>query len=132
MYRPSEDDFFAGGINAASSAEPFNKPDHKSKKHGRPARKPAYKHRYPRRPRNGEEIGGGHFVFRRGDSTGRIRPCEWPYEHPNFESAMTEAARLAATYGGEFDVFARVASASADKTEAELADGLAAALEGGA
>ena len=128
MYRPSEDDIFAGGTNAASNAEPFTKPDHKRKKHG----KPGFKRRYPRRPRNGETIGGGHFVFRRGDSTGRILPCEWPYEHSTFESAMTEAARLAATYGGEFDVFARVASASAEKTEEELADGLAAALEGGA
>ncbi len=129
MYRHIEDDTTLPAINAASSAEPFSKPDHKSKKHGRPNGKPKYKQHFPRRQRRGEMIGAGHFVFRRGDSTRRIRPCEWPFEHPDFDSAMHEASRLAATYGGEFEVFVRVASASADKMESELANAIASGEE---
>lgn len=123
MYRSNNDDFCAAedftiGSNAASNAEPFSKPDHKAKRHG----KPKHKRRFPRHQRNGELIGGGHFVFRRGDDTKRIRPCEWPFEHPDFESAMSEASRLAATYGGEFEVFARIASAtSAPQSETQEA-----------
>jgi len=107
--------------NAAGSVEPMRRADHKSKKHGRPhktaerAGKPSYFRNFPRKARDGEEIGGGHFVFRRGDGTGRIRPCMWPFEHPSMDSALVEAARLAVTYGGKFDVMSTVASASGDK-----------------
>ena len=49
----------------------------------------------PRDSREGEKIGGGFFVFRRTGRTGRIRPPEWPFEHPTLEAAQAEAARLA-------------------------------------
>lgn len=99
MYRPKPEDFDDFHVMAAS-AEPMQRADHKAKKHGRPK----HAKRYPRQERTGEKIGGGHFVFRRGDSTGRIRPCEWPFEHPNMESARQEAERLHGEYGGVFDV----------------------------
>ncbi|WP_234907377.1 hypothetical protein [Rhizobium rhizogenes] len=101
--------------NAACSVEPFAKPDYKAKKRG----KPGYMRRFPKKPRDGEVIGGGHFVFRRGDSTGRIRPNEWPFEHGSHESAHAEASRLAGEYGGTFDVFSYSSSASAIKDAAE-------------
>lgn len=49
----------------------------------------------PMKTRQGEKIGGGWFVFRRGDRTGRVRVSQWPYEHPTRESAVAEASRLA-------------------------------------
>jgi hypothetical protein len=59
----------------------------------------------PRIARKGEEIGGGYFVFRRGDDTGRIRPSPWPFEHPTLCAAKREADRLAQAYPGyRFDV----------------------------
>lgn len=92
-----------------SLEQPFyTDPDHKAKKHGKPKTKYEYMRRFPKKPRNGEEVGGGHFVFRRGDSTGRIRPCMWPFEHPSYDSALTEATRLHKEHGGTFEVFARV------------------------
>lgn len=106
-------------VSAACSAEPFHKPDHRAKKQGRPIGKPAYKRRFPKRPRDGEVIGGGHFVFRRGDSTGRVRPNEWPYEHGTADSAIAEATRLADQFGGTFDVFSRSSSVSAANGAAE-------------
>jgi hypothetical protein len=64
-----------------------------------------------KRPRDGESIGGGYFVFRRGDSTGRIRPGETPFEHPSLEAATTEAARLAVLQPGyQFDILHVAAS----------------------
>ena len=84
MYRPSEDDLIpcTGG---AHSDEPMQRPDHKSKKHPR--------------PRRNEKVGGGHFVFRRGGRTGRIKTGaimagKMPFEHPSLESARAEAERL--------------------------------------
>jgi hypothetical protein len=82
--------------NAAGSAEPFARPDHKSKKHPR--------------PRRNEKVGGGHFVFRRGGRTGRIKTGsilagKLPFEHPDMESARTEADRLQKLHGGRYDVF---------------------------
>lgn len=106
-------------VNAAGSAEPFPKPDHKAKKRGRPNGKPSYMRRFPKTPRDGEAVGGGHFVFRRGDSTGRIRPCMWPFEHGSADGAHTEATRLAGEYGGTFDVFSRSSSVTIIKDAAE-------------
>lgn len=63
------------------------------------------------RVRKGEEIGGGWFVFRRGDSTNRIRPGFLPFEHPDQASAVQEAARLASNMPGyTFDILNVVAS----------------------
>lgn len=55
----------------------------------------------PTKPRKGEVIGGGFFVFRRGDRTGRIRPKTWPFEHASFDAATTEAQRLSNMFPGE-------------------------------
>jgi hypothetical protein len=87
--------------NAAGSAEPFARPDHKSKRHPR--------------PRHNEVVGGGHFVFRRGRTTGRIKTGaimsgRMPFEHPTWESAVTEATRLHGLTGRTFEVFSRSAS----------------------
>lgn len=59
--------------------------------------------------RHNEKVGGGYFVFRRGTTTGRIKTGhikhgKIPFEHPSLESAVTEAARLADLYGGNFDI----------------------------
>jgi len=62
------------------------------KPRGRPA---------PKEPRPGEVVGGGFIVNRLGDHTGRIRGSEWPFEHPNAESAKAEAERLAALFPGQ-------------------------------
>lgn len=65
----------------------------------------------PRRPsakqRTNEQIGGGFFVFRRGKKTGRVGiRSQLPFEHPDYASAVREAARLAALHNGEtFEVF---------------------------
>lgn len=57
------------------------------------------------RTRPGEKIGGGFFVFRRGDFANRIRISDLPFEHPNYESAQKEAERLsAANPGMRYDV----------------------------
>ncbi|WP_375263226.1 hypothetical protein [Palleronia sp.] len=55
----------------------------------------------PQEPRKGEVIGGGHFVFRRGGGTNRIRPAMWPFEHGTAQEAQAEAAKLAAASPGE-------------------------------
>lgn len=58
--------------------------------------------------RDGEQIGGGFFVFRRGSKTGRVRTPEWPFEHSTLDAAQAEAARLTAKHAGEtFEVFGR-------------------------
>lgn len=52
--------------------------------------------------RKGEEIGGGWFVFRRGKKTGRIGVgTTLPFEHPDYEAALTEADRLRKKYPDE-------------------------------
>lgn len=61
--------------------------------------------------RKGETIGGGYFVFRRGDGTNRVRPSQLPFEHGSLAEAEDEAKRLSAQRPGyTFDVFARVAT----------------------
>lgn len=91
-----------GNHYAAGSAEPFAKPDHRAKRHGKPKKPSFFK------PRRDEVIGGGFFVFRRGVDTGRIRPGGFPYEHGTLEGAQAEAERLAAEYGGRYQVFGAV------------------------
>ena len=64
-----------------------------------------------RQEREHEKIGGGHFVFRRGLKSGRIRAPEWPFEHPTREQAEAEAEKLALRYPGEaFVVVSQVAA----------------------
>jgi hypothetical protein len=59
--------------------------------------------------RAGEKIGGGYFVMRRGDGTGRIRPTYTPYEHATIEAAIAEASRLAQSRPGyRFEVMSCV------------------------
>lgn len=48
----------------------------------------------PREPRDGEVIGGGYFVIRRGKKTGRLRPSAWPMEYDSYASAEAAAIRL--------------------------------------
>lgn len=106
-YRPSEDDFLlAGVVGCSHSDEPMARPDHKAKKHGRPY----HGQKWPGFPghRTSEEIGGGHFVFKRGRRTGRIKNGGIPFEHPTYAAALEEAARLSVEVGGTFEVFSRV------------------------
>lgn len=59
----------------------------------------------PKLARTGETIGGGYFVFRRGDGTNRIRPSMWPFEYGSRDEAETQATALAvANPGYTFDV----------------------------
>lgn len=95
-------------VHAAGSAEPFAKPDHRAKRHGKPKKPSFFK------PRRDEVIGGGFFVFRRGVDTGRIRPGGSPYEHGTLESAQAEAERLATEYGGQYQIFGAVPECAVD------------------
>ena len=112
MYRPSEDDLIScGTTGGAHSDEPMQRPDHKSKKHPR--------------PRRNEKVGGGHFVFRRGGRTGRIKTGaimagKMPFEHPSLESARAEAERLHGLHGGRYDVLST--SAIVDYAPGEIVD----------
>ncbi len=104
MRRPTEELDSESYIpqNAASSVERMQRPDHKAKRHSRPNANS--------RPRANEQLGGGHFVFRRGKH-GRIHPNPWPFEHSSDEAAITEAGRLAAATGGTFEVYSRISTA---------------------
>lgn len=73
-----------------------------------------------RTTRENETIGGGHFVFRRCSGSGRIRPPEWPFEHPSYQAAVAEAVRLARLYPGE-----RFEVVSTQFTQQEAIDGAA-------
>lgn len=91
--------------HVAGSAEPMHRPDHKAKKHSKP--------RWPGFPgaRKNESIGGGYFIFKRGDRTGRIETSARrfaggiPFEHSTFIAAQAEACRLQKKYGGVFEVY---------------------------
>lgn len=114
MYRPNDDDFLPGP--SAHSEKLALRPDHKGKKHGRPY----HGQKWPGfpGPRANEEIGGGHFVFKRGRRTGRTktgRVGHIPFEHATYESAINEAARLSVEVGGKFEVFSRVGGAECRK-----------------
>lgn len=97
----------ATNTHCAGSVEPMQRPDHKAKRHPRPKNKYRYNRgpRNPKKARKGEVIGGGFFVFRRGDGTKRIRPSMWPFEHGSFASALAEAARLREATGDDYQVF---------------------------
>lgn len=59
--------------------------------------------------RKGEQIGGGFFVFRRGERGGRIFISQMPYEHPSREAAQKEAQRLREKHPGQvYQVFGAV------------------------
>lgn len=72
------------------------------------------------RKAKGEVVGGGWFVFRRGRTSGRIKPARfgkpgtswYPFEHASEESAKAEAERLAVLNPGlRFCVFHQVSEA---------------------
>lgn len=83
---------------------------------GKPKKKRKFQRhtlRDPRKVREGEEIGGGWWVFRRGDGTGRVRVPMWPYEHSSRDDAAAQATRLAMKNPGEtFVVVGEVGSVS--------------------
>lgn len=56
------------------------------------------------RQRKNEKIGGGHFVFKRNKTSGRIHPNNFAFEHPNHASALAEAERLHKEDGGHYNV----------------------------
>lgn len=71
----------------------------------------------PRTARDGERIGSGFIVFRRGKGSGRLRCPEYPFEHPNLAAAQAERDRLSALHPGEtFIVFAAIRPAIAGLT----------------
>lgn len=71
-----------------------------------------------RRKAQGEVVGGGYIVFRRGKKWGRVRITgkDWmkffqPFEWPTEDAALLEAERLAKKHPGEkFCVFQQVAA----------------------
>ncbi|MBB4004454.1 hypothetical protein [Aurantimonas endophytica] len=77
----------------------------------------------PKMARKGETIGGGWFVFRRGDDTGRIRPAWWPFEYGSQCEALAEAKRRSVLHPSyRFDVvgvaYSVVSAAVAQMAEA--------------
>lgn len=110
LRRPLDEACDDTNHHAACSAEPFAKPDHRAKRHGKP-KKPSYFNK----PRRDEVIGGGFFVFRRGDA-GRVRPGGLPYEHGTLEGAQAEAERLAGLSGGSYEVFGAALAADEPDT----------------
>ncbi|WP_051067961.1 hypothetical protein [Octadecabacter antarcticus] len=76
-----------------------------------------------RKQRAEEFIGGGFFVFCRGESTNRIHPSMWAFEYDSADSAARQADILAAKAPGEiFEVFVRLSShAVAESVETEEA-----------
>lgn len=114
--------------HAAANVEPMHRPDHKAKRHPRPNNgKPRRDYRPSKKwtgfpgPREGEQIGGGYFVFKRGDRTGRIENRGIPFEHGSLSAAVREAERLRGIYGGKFDVFS--AQAEVVRLDADNDDG---------
>lgn len=63
----------------------------------------------PTLPREGEEIGGGWLVLRRGRTTKRLKTVRWVFEHPSFEKAQEEAQRLREAFPDQtFEILSRV------------------------
>lgn len=70
-------------------------------------------------PRDGETIGGGHFVFRRGKTSKRIKASWFPFEHGTLGEAVAQADKLAKKYPGEtFIVVSQVTAARSEGGEA--------------
>ena len=81
------------------------------------------------KPRKGEVIGTGFFVFRRGKRTGRIAvsPHRMPFEHASEDAAMDECIRLAKANPGEtFEVFKSLGTSRFDADGNPLPEGGAA------
>lgn len=56
--------------------------------------------------RKNEKIGGGYFVFRRGNRGGRIFISQMPFEHPSYSSALDECIKLSKKNpGNEYQIF---------------------------
>ena len=74
----------------------------------------------------GEVVRGGFIVFRRGETTGRVKinPNKLPFEHATLEKATAEALRLSKSNPGiEFCVFHQVVSFTEPRRpEAETVD----------
>lgn len=71
----------------------------------------AYKADWITKGRNGEVIGGGYAVMRRGRGTRRLRPSKFPFEYDTIEAATTQAGKLAEMFPGQkFDVVVVVES----------------------
>lgn len=79
---------------------------------------------HERRLARGEVVKGGYFVFRRGETTGRVKinPAKLPFEHGTLEAAMGEAKRLAhANPLIEFSVLQQVATVMVHGAEEDVA-----------
>lgn len=75
----------------------------------------------PKKARKSETIGGGWWVFRRDDSTGRISPSIWPFEYGNEDDAADQAARLARENPGQVFIVVGQVRACLVPTQAEAA-----------
>lgn len=76
--------------------------------------------RDPKLAREGETIGGGFIVHRRGDGTGRIRPAYWPFEYATEAEAREQAEVLANRCPGyRFQVWAVTHTAYVEPTQPE-------------
>ena len=78
------------------------------------------------RLKKGEVVRGGYIVFRRGETTGRVKvnPNKLPFEHATLDKASAEALRLSEMAPGiEFCVFHQVVSfVEPRRQEAETVD----------
>lgn len=77
---------------------------------------------HQRRIERGEVVGGGYFVFRRGETTGRVKinPAKLPFEHGTLEAAQREATALAANSPGiTFSIFQQIGQALVTHTEGD-------------
>lgn len=79
----------------------------------------AYKADWITKGRNGEVIGGGYLVMRRGRGTGRARPSKFPFEYDTIEAAAIQAGKLSEMFPGQkFDVMLAVESHFVPNVEA--------------
>lgn len=77
---------------------------------------------HQRRIERGEVVGGGYFVFRRGETTGRVKinPAKLPFEHGTLEAAQREATALAAKSPGiTFSIFQQIGQALVPHTDGD-------------
>ena len=77
----------------------------------------------PRLEREGEKIGAGYLIFRRGGSTKRVRCPEYPFEHPTWGATVAELERLQGKHPNEvFQIFRRCEARKTDGTHGENFD----------